>query len=258
MYRSSGDVVRRLLQCGAAEVDLGELYERSDLVWGFNPGQEISYTCVELELLLSAAARNSKDALQAIEDRAHYSLNLRDKHLLTALKKYVQDACEAIKRVDSRLRKEKSSLGHLLYEVPSETKHDEMSWRNLIGRRDVIAHNLLTIDNERVYQEAARDFDALHCLLFRTYFVPIKTHFEAGKGLPTTCVRTEIVRKLTPTRVGGTPGIGESLILICEDKKAGFLALRLGRSEENTLVFSATKALHRVRISVHPIAGVGE
>ena len=51
----------------------------------------------------------------------------------------------------------------------------------LIGRRDVIAHGLLTVDDERVYREAERDFGLLVELISRVYFVPIKTDFGASE-----------------------------------------------------------------------------
>ena len=97
---------------------------------------------------------------------------------MTALKKYVEDTCAALKEVDNTLEKNNSSLSQLFYEIPQGTSESELSWRSLIGRRDVIAHQLLTVNGERVYYEAKRDFDSLYQLLTRIYFSPIKNQYK--------------------------------------------------------------------------------
>ena len=80
---------------------------------------------------MASAARNCKSALRVIA-RLHGSDALKDPDLLTALKKYVEDTCEAIKEVDNTLKRNKSSLTSLLFEIPDKTAGHEASWRNLI------------------------------------------------------------------------------------------------------------------------------
>ena len=42
--------------------------------------------------------------------------------------------------------------------VPEAVQEGKVSRRELVGRRDVLAHALLTIDDERVYRDTERDF----------------------------------------------------------------------------------------------------
>ena len=241
------DMVRH----GARRVDMGQIARESQVIQHIGPNDEISETCIRSEEFLSSATRNAKSALDVIS-RMHESENLKDHHLLTALKKYVEDACEAIKVVDSTLERENSSLQSLLIEIPNETSEDEASWRNLVARRDVIAHRLLTVDDDKVYREAVRDFASLHQLLSRVYFVPVKTDIASGTGF-SPLLRTEVLHNLTPSVHGATPQIGESLIFICEDKVEGFLSFRLGRSEENKILVSSSKAPLSISFSLQAL-----
>lgn len=99
----------------------------------------------------------------------------------------------------------------------------------LVGRRDVIAHQLLTVDDLRVYQEAERDFCSLQELISRVYFAPIKTNFNAGRGA-TPLFRREVVNRLSPAVGGERPRIGSFLVFVFEDVVDGFWCLRMGRS----------------------------
>ena len=58
-----------------------------------------------------------------------------------------------------------SSIAEFLPEIPQDSEGNAASCRNPIERRAVIAHQLLTIDDRRVYQESGRDFKRLHQLL---------------------------------------------------------------------------------------------
>ena len=251
MTDSREHVMRKVVQHGAEEVTVGELIERSLVSWRLGPDEEISRTCIGLEEFNASAARNAEKALRVIK-RATVNGGLRDRDLLTALKKYVEDTCEALRVVDNRLKKKVSDLDTLFAEVPNESTNDDMSWRNLIGRRNVIAHNLLTVDDERVYCEAVRDFGNLHQLLSRTYFVPKYTDLAAGRGFDP-LIRADAIRMLLPASVGKTPGIGESLIFVCEDRQYGFVSIRLGRTKENRALFSISHAPSRIRLEFHAL-----
>ena len=249
MPENREELLQRMVKHGAEEVPVSELFQRSEIVWQIGANESISKTCVRLEEFITSAARNAQDALKVI-DRMHNSDGLRDNDLLTALKKYVEDTCEAIKVIDNILKNNSSSLNILFVEVPNESKSEEISWRSLIGRRDVIAHGLLTVDNEKVYREAVRDFGNLHQLLSRTYFVPVKTDLNSGRGF-SPVIRGEAIKKLSPAEANKTPNICESLIFICDDKHQGFVSLRLGRSEKNRALIAFSHGLSSVRISFY-------
>ena len=176
----------------------------------------------------------------------------KDPDLLTALKKYVEDACGGIKEVDNVLKRNGSSLEALLYEIPG-TSDGNVSWRDLIGRRDVIAHQLLTVDDDRVYHEAERERDfgfpvavhALQELLSRVHFAPIRTDFGSGRGA-CPLLRTEALNKLSPSAHGERPQIGTSIVFVFEDVPQidGFLCLRMGRTEKNKLTLATPRRIY--------------
>ena len=240
-----------MINHGATQVEISELFRESQVIWQIRPDNEISETCIKLEEFMASAARKSRSALRVI-DRMHGSDDLQDRDLLTALKKYVEDTCEAIKVVDNELKRNKSSLQSLIFEIPNETLDSKVSWRNLIGRRDVIAHKLLTVDDNKVYREAVRDFGSLNQLLSKVYFVPVKTDFASGAGF-FPLLRRDAVTNLAPSGHGQTPQIGESLIFICEDKVEKFMSFRLGRTEDNKFVVASSGAPHSIHISVRYI-----
>lgn len=237
--QNRGRLISRLVDHGATRVEIRELFKESQVIWQIRPDHELSDTCVQLEEFMSSAARNAQSALHVIE-RMGGSDNRQDRDLITALKKYVEDSCEAIKVADNKLKDNGSSLESLLFEIPDDTLDDEVSWRNLIGRRDVIAHRLLTVDDNRVYVEAVRDFGLLHQLLSKVYFAPVKTSFASSQGFMP-FFKANILTRLAPSRPGDTPSIGQSLIFVCEDADEGFLSFRMGRSIDNTLLLTSSR-----------------
>lgn len=241
-------VITRMLKHGARQVEVRELYRESQVAWRIGSEEEMSETCIHLEEFLSSAARNSRNALRLM-DRMRSSGDSNTDHL-TALKKYVEDTCEAIKVVDSTLRGHKSSLDSLLFEVPREGSEDELTWRSLIGRRDVIAHDLLAVDDNQVHREASRDFNSLHQLLSRVYFVPAKTDWGSGRGF-SPLIKADAWKGLSPSENGRSPRIGESLVFVCEDKVEGFLSFRLGRTEGNMVLMSASLGPRAIPISIY-------
>ena len=241
-------LLARMVKHGATRLEIKDLFRQSQIVWQIGADREISETCIHLEEFMASAARNCQSALRVIA-RMHGLGALKDPDLLTALKKYVQDTCEAIKEVDNTLNRNRSSLTSLLFEISDKTAGSEVSWRNLIARRVVIAHRLLTVDDEKVYCEAERDFSSLHQLLSKVYFVPVKTDLRAGEGF-CPLLRMDALRNLAPSVHGRTPVIGESLIFVCEDKSDGFLPFRLGRTEDNRILLAASR---RIPFSLHAV-----
>ena len=128
-----------LIKHGARRVETQDLLREGILVWHLPEGTSLSQISIRLEELMASAARNCKSAFEVIA-RIDSLLPVQDPDLLAALKKYVEDTCEAIKVVDNDLTSRGSGLAELLVEFPSKSNRDEITWRNLIGRRGVIAH----------------------------------------------------------------------------------------------------------------------
>ena len=235
-------LISKLMKHGASHVSIPELVANGQVIWSIGAGQEVSKPCLHAEEFMSSAARNCHRANSVIA-RMRQDKARGDVDLMTALKKYVEDTCAAIKEVDDELKRNGSSLDKLLFEIPGEETDDQMSWRNLIGRRDVIAHQLLTIDDDRVYREAERDFGLLEQFISRVYFAPVRTDFRSGRGTQP-LFQTEILHKLAPTRHGERPRIGNSIVFVFDDIADGFVWVRMGVSETNKMVLGASRSMY--------------
>lgn len=244
-------LMARMVKHGATQVGTADLMEKAEIVWRIAANDSVSETCVNVEEIMSSGARSCRKALNLMA-RMERTDDSQDPDLVAALRKYVEDTCEAIKQVDNALKRNGSDLATLLFEVP-DSSHGEMSWRDLIGRRDVIAHQLLTVDDQIVHREAQRDFDSLHALLSRVYFVPVKTNLEVGRGF-VPMLKWSALKRLSPSEPGRKPTIGQSLVFVCEDEKLGFVAFRAGRSTNNQFLIAGPPGTHR--ISLAKIGGV--
>ena len=239
--RSTKRFVSRLVNHGASLVSLEELVAEAQIIWRIRSDQEVSKACLHAEEFMASAARNCRRAM-SVMDRMGQDEGRRDADLVTALKKYVEDTCEAIKQVDNELKRYDSSLETLLFEIPGQSD-EQISWRNLVGRRDVIAHQLLTVDDRRVYREAERDFYSLQEFISRVYFAPVKTNLRAGRGA-TPLLRTEVLNRLTPVVGGERPRVGTSLVFVFEDVGDGFLCIRMGRTEKNKIALQTPRPMY--------------
>ena len=146
--------------------------------------------------------------------------------------------------MDDGLKSNGSSIVELLPEIPQEAEGGNASWRNLIGRRDVIAHQLLTVDAKRVYQEAVRDFKPLHQLLSYVSFVPVKTDLESGQLGFSPMINMKWFENLKPASAGQPPTIGTALTFICDDESLGFVAIRLGMTDQRRVLISASRKMN--------------
>ena len=243
-------IIAKLLRHGARQVTTRNLFEEAVLVWHLSEERPLSHTCIKLEEFMRSAARNCRAAVEVIEKID--SSGTHDRDLFTALKKYVEDTCEAIKVVDDDLKRNGSSIAELITELPSESDHDVATWRNLIGRRGVIAHQLLTVDDQRVYQEAVRDFKPLYQLLSYVCFVPVKTDIENDQTEFSPMIKTKWIEGLTPANAGERPKIGTALTFICDDESLGFVAIRMGISDQRELLVSSSQEMN-LSISVHAL-----
>ena len=235
------------LRHGAEMVGVQEMFERSDIVWSISEGDTVSELCVALEEFIASAARNAGKAIEV-------SKRLEDAeapHLVTALKKYVEDTGQALKEVDNRLKQRESSLAALFPEVAGDPE-SSTTWKELIRRRDVIAHQILSVDDEQVRSEANRDFGSLHKLLSNVFFAPIVSDWGHGRGF-SLALRADVLRRLPAVEPDGHRiGIGESVVLVCEDLQEGLLSFRLGRSPEDKLLLASSR-LGTLRLSVQSV-----
>ena len=243
-------LVSRLARHGALRVSMSELLAEGQIIWTIGRDQEVSKACVHAEEFMSSAARNCRQA-NALIARMSDGEARKDPVLMTALKKYVEDSCSAIKEVDDELKRNGSSLETLLFEIPGESD-GQISWRGLIGRRDVIAHQLLTVDDNRVYREAERDFGLLHQLISRVYFAPIKTDLHSGPS-PQPLIQTKVLKNLTAVKRGEPPRIGNSIVLIFEDAADGFVWVRMGRTEKNKVALATSRPMQFAVAGVNKI-----
>ena len=233
--------ISRLVQHGASLVSVGELVTDGQIIWRIGADQEVSEACLHAEEFMASATRNCCRA-NSVVVRMGRAGGRKDADLMTALKKYVEDTCGGIKEVDNQLKRNGTSLEALLSEIPGGSD-DQMSWRGLIGRRDVIAHQLLTVDDERVYREAVRDFGLLEQLISRVHFAPIKTNFASGRGAGP-LMRTAILRELTPTAHSERPRIGNCIVFIYEDEVDGFVCIRMGRTATNKITLAVPRPMY--------------
>ena len=245
-------LVTRMVKHGAKQVEMADLMDQAQVAWCITDKDAVSETCLRAEEVMASGARSCRGALDLMA-RMDRTKGEPDPDLATALRKYVQDTCEAIKQVDDALEKRESSLATLLVEIPDRS-HDEMSWRELVGRRDVMAHNLLTVDDERVRREAQRDFGRLYEMLSRVYFAPVKSDLDAGRGFAP-MVRGDALGRLSPGEPGGKVAIGQGLVFICEDERQGFVVLRLGRGANNEILISGSPGVLPISVAHHKRAG---
>ena len=122
----------------------------------------------------------------------------------------------------------------------SDGAEDTTTWKELIGRRDAIAHKILTIDNDRVRDEADQDFRTLHSLLRNISFVPKMTDITNGRGIEVSLRVDELHRLPAITPQSNVTAIGASLILVHDDFQLGLQTLRLARSPDNKLLIAAS------------------
>lgn len=248
---SGDELATRLLKHGASQRTFGEMIEEAVVMWRISDGNSVSELCSEIEEFIANAARNAAAAMELVQEMSGPD----ERHLYTALKKYVEDTGQALKEVDKRLKSVGSSLGKLFPELPEDAE-DGMSWRSLIGRRDVIAHRLLSMDDNRVFEEARRDFALLHLLLSSIYFSPSITDIRGGRNLSFVS-KAELLRQLEPSNLGDSPfNIGSSIVVVFEDVRLGLQWLRIARTQNDRMLIASSME-GAGRLAVHAANGPG-
>ena len=212
---------------GTTRVDREQMYEDAVVIFPASTSRPIAEPCVEMSEFMAASARSAVAGVEVLD-----RLNTEDDpHLLAALKRYVEDTGQALKEVDNRLKKLHSGLNGLFPEISS--------WKSLIGRRDVIAHQILTLDDGRLREEAERDFRGLCQLLSNIHFAPAIIDLEQDIG-PEVIVRSNLLRELAPSEAGQTFELGGALVIVCLDSRKGIVAFRFGRGPDNRALLAAS------------------
>lgn len=213
---------------GATMVEIDKMFDDAVVVFPASTSRPIAEPCVEMYEFISAAARSAVAGVEVLD-----RLNGKDDpHLVAALKRYVEETGQALKEVDNRLKALHSGLNELFPEFSS--------WKEPISRRDVIAHRILTLDDDRIREEADRDFRALCQLLSNIHFAPTVTDLEQGIG-PEVAIRGKLLRELAPSEAGQEAFVlGGALVVVCLDARKGIVTFRLGRSHHNTVVLAVS------------------
>ena len=215
-------MLTRVVESGAQDEAI-KVMDYPEIVWRVGD-DEISNTCVHLEELVASAAHSGRGALSLIA-RINKEIGQRDVDLQTALTKYVTDTCKAIKDIDNVLRCRGSGLAQLL--DMAEPNPGELSWRDLVALRDVLAFRLLAIDDEEVTRKAAQDFEDLCGLLTQIHFVPIKLDLDKKERFNALFKVRCIVRNSSAHE--SWPAVRD-LVFVCEDRKSGFLSFAFKRT----------------------------
>ena len=240
------DFLQQRKKHGAQESDTATMLEKAAVSFQISGDDVISEVCIECMEFLSKAAHNSKAAIDILD--CHDADNA---HLTTALKKYVEDTGEALRQIDNRLKACGSSLEDLFPDLPGDAE-DAVTWRDLIARRAVIAHRILSIDSERVRAEADRDFRQLHALLRNINFVPTAIDHERGQIFNVGLRGAELLRLPMVSDGIEMTKIGSSLIFVCQDMHQGMLTFRIARkSDRELLIYSGYDG--DINLSIHKL-----
>ena len=213
---------------GTTRVETEKMHEDAVVSFPVSISSPIAEPCVEMSEFMAVAARSAAAAVEALDclDRED------DPHLVAALKRYVDDTGQALKEVDNRLKKLHSGLNELFPEI--------QSWKNLISRRDVIAHQMLTLDDNKVREEADRDFRTLSQLLSNVHFAPTIIDLDQGIGLKVT-IRSNLLRGLALSEAGQEGFVpGGALVIVCLDARKGIVAFRFGRGPDNKALMAVS------------------
>lgn len=96
----------------------------------------------------------------------------------------------------------------------------------------MIAHQILTLDDGRLWEEAERDFRGLCQLLSNIHFASAIIDLEQDIG-PEVIVRSNLQRDLVPSEAGQPFELGGALAIVCLDARKGIVAFRFGRGPDN-------------------------
>ena len=208
---------------------MDKMFDRCGVVFPASTSRPIAEPCVEMYEFISAAARSAVAGVEVLD-----RLNGKDDpHLVAALKRYVEETGQALKEVDNRLKALHSGLNELFPEFSS--------WKELISRRDVIAHGILTLDvfTGSVRKQIGTSGRFVNSCLTSTS--PLRSRISNKASAQRLQIRGKLLRELEPSEAGQEAFVlGGALVVVCLDARKGIVAFRLGRSPHNTVVLAVS------------------
>lgn len=154
---------------------------------------------------------------------------LADRDLCWALAKYVENTEESVKQLDNITHR---LLLAELIEIPLSGPDANLTWKNLKGMRERLAHRFWEIDNRVVLDAVMHDFPLLDALFDSLHIVPEPFNIRTDQTADF-IVSTEWIRKIRYARGPEDPLLpGNSFIAAAYDRDFGWNMFRVGLNEE--------------------------
>ena len=177
-----------------------------------------------------------KDAIDLAQKMGAEICLQSDRDLQWALVKHVENAQEAVSSLDAISGKK---LFPILVELPLKAENDELSWRGLIGMRQVLVHKPWAVDHAVVWRTATEEFPALLTLIESTTIDVEPTDVENGRG-PTIDVSARKLISGAKTVPGDKMALTGSQVLVFRDVTHGLGALHVGLAEGTSVLVGAS------------------
>ncbi len=191
-----------------------------------------------------------------IQDNADKAINLslsmspedvnESTDMFWALVKYAENVHESIVQLDNICK----GIYPCLAEIPMEPapEHpDNLHWDGLKGMRIKLVHQFWEIDPKILWDTVTTNFPQLVTLLSRLFVVE-----SLGNSAGNILFRVEKLLALSPTVAGSRPTSETSIPILYFDYDGNPHVDRIGRTEDNSLVFGSSDIGKRT-ISVHRI-----
>ena len=157
--------------------------------------------------------------------------DLREDHdFRWGLVKHVENAQETVQALD---KASGYRLLSVLVELPLEADGDDLSWKGLIGMRNVLAHQPWALDHAVVWRTVTEEFPILLAVIDATTIEVEPSDVENGRQ-PKIMVDVATLMAGTGTTIGGKMSPTGSQILVFRDLTHGLGALHVGRSDDGT------------------------
>ncbi len=154
--------------------------------------------------------------------------------LYWALVKYIENVQESIKQIDGV----SSSVLRVLDEIPLEAKSNaDISWKGFKGMRDVLAHQVDSINPEIVWKVATVELPTLNLLLSNLRMKEGYWHASVEMGIQ---FRTDDLLTLPSFAIEGRFVPGNAIVVLYFDDNGQAQCYRIGYTDSTTLNFSST------------------
>ena len=157
--------------------------------------------------------------------------DLREDHdLRWGLVKHVENAQETVRALD---KAGGDRLLSVLVELPLKADGDELSWKGLIGMRNVLAHKPWDVDHTVVWQTVMEEFPILLTLIDATTIDVEPSDVVNGRH-PKILVDPRTLMAGSGTTIGGRMSPIGTQVLVFRDLTHGLGTLHVGRSNDGT------------------------